>query len=311
MTVPKYDEMYLPLLESLNDGKEHTANEINDFIAKYMSISDEDRLELPPSGSMPKFKIRTNWTRVYLKKAGLITTIRRGIFVLTDEGKKVLDSNPSVLDNQFLMKYDSFREFLNNGSKNKESENILELKRESISSNEEETPQDLLEESFRKINADLADEILEEIMNMPPLFFEQLVVKLLEKMGYGGSLKNAGEVTGKSGDEGIDGIVREDKLGFDLIYIQAKRWDLETTIGRPEIQKFVGALAGQGATKGLFITTAKFSREAIDYAKKQHTTKVVLVDGQLLPKLMIEHNLGVSVENIYEIKRIDSDFFSN
>ncbi|MDR2943484.1 MAG: restriction endonuclease [Methanosarcinales archaeon] len=171
-------------------------------------------------------------------------------------------------------------------------------------------PQDLLDKAFQKINSDLADELLSEIILQSPAFFERLVVRLLEKMGYGG-LKDSSEIVGKSGDEGIDGIIREDKLGFDLIYIQAKKWDMDSTIGRPEIQKFVGALAGQGATKGLFITTAKFSKEAIDYAKKQHTTKVILVDGRLLTELMIEHNFGVTIENIYEVKRVDSDFFSD
>jgi len=152
---------------------------------------------------------------------------------------------------------------------------------------------------------------MSEITKQTPAFFETLVVRLLEKMGYGGTLTDAGIVVGQSGDEGIDGIIREDKLGFNLIYIQAKRWESDKTIGRPEIQKFVGALAGQGAIKGLFITTGKFSKEAYDYAKKQHTTKVVLVDGQTLTNLMIDHNLGVSTESVYEIKRVDTDFFSD
>ena len=145
-------------------------------------------------------------------------------------------------------------------------------------------------------------------MRKDPYFFESLVVKLLQKIGYG-TLKNSGKVTKKSNDEGIDGIINQDKLGFDCIYIQAKKWDKDSTVSRPEIQKFVGALAGQGATKGLFITTAKFSDGAREYSQKQHTTKIVLIDGMELAKLMIEYNLGVSVENIYEIKKIDSDFF--
>lgn len=301
--------MYKPLLESLRDGNEHTAKEVNEFIAKDMKISDEEQLEMPPSETGSKFKIRTNWARTYLKKAGLIKNTSRGIFIITDEGRSVLDSSV-VINNEFLMRYESFQAFINTGSKSKDNA-VAGIQKTCISSNEEETPQDLLEEAIRKINISLTDDLLSEIMDLSPTFFEQLIVKLLEKMGYGGSLKNAGEVVGKSGDEGIDGIIREDKLGFDLIYIQAKRWDVDTTIGRPEIQKFVGALAGQGATKGLFITTAKFTREAFDYAKKQHTTKIVLVDGQLLTKLMIEHNLGVSVENTYEIKKVDSDFFSD
>lgn len=172
------------------------------------------------------------------------------------------------------------------------------------------TPQDILDEAFQQINTTLADDLLSEIMKQPPAFFEHLVVKLLTQMGYGGSVDDAGTVIGQTGDEGIDGIIREDKLGFSLIYIQAKRWDCDKTVGRPEIQKFVGALAGQGASKGLFITTAKFTKEARQYAEKQHTTKVVLVDDTTLAKLMIEYDLGVSTEATYEIKRIDSDFFA-
>lgn len=308
MAVPKFEEMYIPLLECLKDEKEHTAKDINDFIANYMKISDEDRMELLPSGNMETFRSRANWARTYLKKAGLIKSTARGIFIISDEGKRRLIEAPESIGLALFMKSDTFREFYISKKPNKDGNSSAENEKNTIS---EGTPQDSLEEAFQKINSDLADELLAEMMDLSPAFFEQLVVKLLEKMGYGGSLKNAGEVIGKSGDEGIDGVIREDKLGFDLIYIQAKRWDNNTTIGRPEIQKFVGALAGQGATKGLFITTAKFSKEAADYAKKQHTTKVVLVDGQLLTKLMIEHNLGVSVENIYEVKKVDSDFFSD
>ncbi|MDV0445534.1 Mrr restriction system protein [Methanimicrococcus sp. At1] len=304
MVVPKLEKMYLPLLECLKDGKEHTSKEINDFIANYLEVSDEDRMELLPSGNMEIFRSRATWTRTYLKKAGLIKSTSRGIFVISEDGKKILQNEPESIGLELFLKNETFREFyLGKKSGKKDNSTPSDII--------EGTPQDSLEEAFQKINSDLADELLSEIMELSPTFFERLVVKLLENIGYGGSLVNAGEVVGKSGDEGIDGIIREDKLGFDLIYIQAKRWDIGTTIGRPEIQKFVGALAGQGATKGLFITTAKFSKDAHDYAKKQHTTKVVLVDGQLLTKLMIEHNLGVSIENTYEVKRIDSDFFSD
>ena len=184
------------------------------------------------------------------------------------------------------------------------------VKHTSIDSQNGQTPQDAFDLAYQQINHALADDLLSEIMKQTPAFFENLVVRLLENMGYGGSVENAGLVVGQTGDEGIDGIIREDKLGFSLIYIQAKRWDRTTSIGRPEIQKFVGALAGQGANKGLFITTALFTKEAREYAKKQHTTKVVLVDGESLAKLMIEYNLGVSTQAVYQIKRLDSDFFN-
>ena len=218
--------------------------------------------------------------------------------MISDEGKRVLSSNPTVLDDEYLMRYEGFREFKtpSNGS-------ALSL------STSDATPQDELEDAFQKINSALISDLLTEIMSQTPDFFENLVVQLLVKMGYGGSISDAGEVLGKTGDEGIDGIVREDKLGFSLIYIQAKRWDLGNSVGRPEIQKFVGALAGAGASKGLFITTAGFSKEAYAYADKQHTTKVVLVDGKTLANLMIEHNLGVSTQIVYELKRVDTDYF--
>lgn len=241
-------------------------------------------------------------TRTYLKKAGLIDSPARGVFILTAEGSKVLMENPPVLNDDFLNRYESFRAFKNPD---------LSAAQTVSPALSEDTPQDIFDKAFMQINASLADELLTEIMKQPPFFFERLVVKLLERMGYGGSLPNAGTVTPQTGDEGIDGIIREDKLGFSLIYIQAKCWNLDKTIGRPEIQKFVGALAGQGAAKGLFITTARFTKEAVAYAEKQHTTKVVLVDGAMLAKLMIEYNLGVSTETTYEIKKLDTDFFND
>lgn len=220
----------------------------------------------------------------------------------------MVDTNPPVVDNTYLERYDSFKQFVSaqvtsgNGQQPQSVTGADDLSGQ--------TPQDALDAAYQQINQALADDILSEIMRQQPGFFERLVVQLLENMGYGGSVENAGQVVGKSGDEGIDGIIREDKLGFSLIYIQAKRWDRNTSIGRPEIQKFVGALAGQGASKGLFITTAQFTNEAREYAKKQHTTKVVLVDGEALANLMIEYNVGVSTQAGYQIKQLDSDFFS-
>lgn len=301
MTIPKYDEMYRAFLDCLTDGQPHKSKEVKDTIAEVFHLSDEERAVLLPSGSGSVFDGRVGWTRTYLKKAGLIQSPSRGVIALTPAGKQVLSENPGVIDNSYLRRFESFRRFI---SPNTEG---TQPNAEEVSG---QTPQDTLEEAFQRINTTLADDLLSEIMKLSPSFFEHMVVRLLMKMGYGGSIENAGIVVGQTGDEGIDGIVREDKLGFNLIYIQAKHWDCEKTIGRPEIQKFVGALAGQGATKGLFITTARFSAAAYDYAQKQHTTKVVLVDGAALAKLMIEYNLGVSTEITYQIKRIDSDFFA-
>ena len=263
-----------------------------------------EREERLPSGRQAIFDNRITWTRTYLKKAGLIESPTRGTYQLTAIGKKVLEENPKVIDNHYLNQFDSFREFIRF-----ESENVNPAK-STIVTNIGQSPQDILDAAYQQINIALADDILSELLEQTPAFFEHLVVRLLERMGYGGTLADAGVVVGQTGDEGIDGIVREDKLGFDMIYIQAKRWDRDKVIGRPEIQKFVGALVGQGAGKGLFITTAQFTKEAREYAKKQHTTKVVLVDGQMLANLMIEYHVGVSTEIVYEIKRLDRDFFA-
>lgn len=302
MAVPKYHEMYRPFLDFLKDGQSHKIKEVKEVVAVAMSITEEERQELLQSGKQAIFDNRIGWTRTYLKKAGLIDSPSRGVFVITAEGSKLLAEQPPTINDDVLMRYESFRVFK---SPNANGQDIP------MADSSEDTPQDVLDSAFKLIKASLADELLSEIMKQTPSFFEDLVVKLLEKMGYGGSLKGAGTVVGQSGDEGIDGIIREDKLGFNLIYIQAKRWELVKTVGRPEIQKFVGALAGQGATKGLFITTAQFTKEAIAYADKQHTTKVILVDGVMLSQLMIEYNLGVSAEMIYEIKKLDTDFFTN
>lgn len=300
MAIPKYDEMYPAILSLLSDGAPHSMKELYAFVANELGVTKEECRELLPSGKQTVLVNRVAWARTYLAKAGLLTNTARGVWALSETGKRVLQERPAVIDNMYLRRFESFRDFKGE---------LLSDNTRSTAADDGQTPQDVLDSAYRQINAALADELLAEIMKKSPAFFESLVVKLLQKMGYGGSLTDAGRVVGKSGDEGIDGIIREDKLGFDLIYIQAKRWDRDTAVGRPEIQKFVGALAGQGATKGLFITTAQFSKEAYAYAKRQHTTKVVLVDGIQLAQLMIDYDVGVSTEIVYTIKHLDTDFF--
>lgn len=318
MAIPKYDEMYREFLDTLSDGNSHKISEIRDSLAIIFNVSNDERKELLPSGKQPLFNNRVNWTSSYLKQAGLIENSSRGVYRITDSGKKVLSSSITQIDNNVLLNFESFKEFLsrNVSASSAPAINISTTIQDKSSMQQQlvvssESPQDILDDAYNKINAALIDDVLSEVMEQSPVFFENLVVKLLTQMGYGGSLEGAGTVTRTSGDEGIDGIIREDKLGFNLIYIQAKRWDRSSTVGRPELQKFVGALAGQGATKGLFITTAQFTKEAKEYANKQHTTKIVLVDGVALAKLMIEYNVGVSVETTYSIKKIDSDFFDD
>lgn len=298
MALPKYDDLYMPLLQSLSEGQVRTNREIGEIIAEQMQISKEDRQQLLDSGT-PVYTNRISWACTYLKKAGLIESVRRGHHRLTEEGRAVLNAPPPVLNNDFLSRYPSFLAF-KSFSSSVENQGAASLP------DSNETPNDQIEQAVASIHKNLADDLLSEIMARDSDFFESLVIKLLLKMGYGGSASDAGVVTQKTKDGGIDGIIREDKLGFDQIYIQAKRWDPDKSIPRPEIQKFSGALRDVGAEKGLFITTAQFSDGARASAEKQH---IVLVDGQRLTKLMIEYNLGVSPVARYEIKSIDSDFF--
>ena len=296
--IPKYNEMYKEVLEAIKNQKEYTTKEYKEIIANKLNISIEERKKISESGGNI-YNTALSWTIFYLKKAKLIEKIQRGVIKITQRGLDLLTTNPEKIDNETLRNYPEFNEFIN-------PKKIQENKKIEIV--EEETPQDIFEKSFTEINKILQEEILEEVIRQTPYFFENLVVKLLQKIGYG-TFKNSGKVTKKTNDEGIDGIINQDKLGFDSIYIQAKKWDKDSTVSRPKVQKFVGALAGQGATKGLFITTTKFSDGAREYSQKQHTTKIVLIDGMELAKLMIEYNIGVSVESVYEIKKIDSDFF--
>lgn len=301
MSIPKYNEFYTPILEYISDGSIYSGAELEEYLANKFSISNEERQERLAGGALT-FCNRIGWAKTYLKKAGLIVAPKRGYVQITESGKLALQSNAPI-DNNYLSSFSSFQEF-----KNREQRDDI---MSSQSEQENDSPQDKLDSAYRYIRQTLAEELLAEIMNKSSMFFEHLVVKLLTVMGYGGSFSDAGIVTRASGDEGIDGIIKQDKLGFDQIYIQAKRWDLKSSVGRPEIQKFVGALAGQGASRGLFVTTASFSEEAKNYARRQHTTKIVLIDGQALAELMIDHNLGVSPIETYEIKRIDSDFFND
>ena len=253
--------------------------------------------------SVPKFFefFRVNWAKTYLQKAGLVETPQRGIYRITTEGKKALKSRARI-DLEYLANYDTFKDFRSISPEN-DSESSQEEKNES--------PAETLESAYEQITSALASQLMEEVNKLSPSGFERLVVKLLLSMGYGNGINDAGKVTRLSNDEGIDGIIKEDQLGFSNIYIQAKQWHPEQTIGRPELQKFVGALQGQQAQKGLFITTAKFSSGAVQYTENLSGIKVVLIDGITLTRLMIKHNVGVSLEHAYEIKRVDSDFFSD
>lgn len=296
--VPKYNEMYKEVLIVLNKYEELRLVDLTKEVSNLLDLSEDDKKQTLDNGKQTLIYYRLGWTKTYLAKAGLLETVKRGVFKITAEGKKVLESGVEITS-EYLMKYKTFVEFF------KPNKSVTT---EEISIEENITPIENIDKSIKMISSRLSDELLEMILSKEPIFFERLVLDLLNKMGYAFDDESA-IATKYSGDEGIDGIIKEDKFGFSNIYIQAKRWS--GTVGRPEIQKFLGAVAGQGGTKGLFITTSSFTREAIEFAKKQLQVKLILMDGKMLANLMMEYNLGVSVENIYEIKRIDMDYFGD
>ncbi|MCX5877044.1 MAG: restriction endonuclease [Deltaproteobacteria bacterium] len=301
MPIPDYQTLMLPLLRFAGDNAEHTPREAVEALASQFKLTPVERAELLASGQQALFNNRVGWANSYLKKAGLLEASRRGVFRITDRGRHVLSDNPERIDTKFLEQFPEFIEF-RDASKNTREE----AKPEAATPASSQTPEESLEIAHQSIRLDLAQEILSRILSCSPAFFERLVVELLVKMGYGGSRRDAGARIGQSGDGGIDGIIKEDRLGLDTIYLQAKRW--QGSVGRPEIQKFVGALQGQRARKGVFITSSSFTAEAIDYTSRIDT-KVVLIDGQLLANLMMDFDVGVSVSASYLVKRIDSDYF--
>ncbi|MBK9801295.1 MAG: restriction endonuclease [Bacteroidetes bacterium] len=301
--IPDYQSLMLPLLKIVSDKQEHKYRDLIEDLAFEFQVTDEERKELLASGNQPIFDNRVGWAKTYLKKAGLLDSPKRATFTITKIGLDTLKKNPDRIDAKYLRQFPSFLEF-QNASRN---ENESEGETIAIEVNEQ-TPEEGLDKAYQRIRKALASELLNKVVDLSPAFFERLVVELLVKMGYGGSIKDAGKAIGKSGDEGIDGTIKEDKLGLDIIYIQAKRWKPGNGVGRPEIQKFVGALAGQGAKKGIFITTSNFSKEALEYTPRNET-KIVLIDGEQFAQLMVDYNLGCTTQQIYELKKIDSDYF--
>jgi len=300
--IPDFQSLMLPLLRLADDQKEHSIHETIDYLGKEFNLTESELNEWLPSKTQKVFYNRVYWAKAYLKMSGLVENIKRSYFKITQRGIDVLKDNPEQINIKFLRQFPEFNSSIEDGKKN-DTRSINTKSTNTITTN---TPEEILQEAYFKINETLLNEILSRTKKIHPSDFEKLVIDLLVKMGYGGTIQEAGKTTKYRGDEGIDGIIKEDKLGLDVIYIQAKRW--ENVVGRPEVQKFVGALAGQRAKKGVFITTSYFTKEAIEYAS-QMDTKIVLIDGEKLSQLMIDHNLGVSVQNIYEIKKIDSDYF--
>ena len=302
MAVPDFQSLMLPLLRLAGDGMDHTFKDAVEAIAIEFSLTPEERNELLPSSSRTTlFYNRLAWAKTHMTMAGLLQAPRRGVFCITQRGRELLVSQLARIDMKTLQQFPEYER-----ARRGDVQASVEPAMPAVAFNEL-TPEESIERAHLSLRKDLARELLESIMQCSPAFFELLIIKLMIKMGYGGSREEAGKAVGRSGDGGIDGIINEDRLGLDAIYLQAKRW--EGVVGRPEIMKFVGALAGQRATKGVFITTSWFTQDAKDYALSSQY-KVVLIDGERLAELMIEHDLGVSGAATYQLKRIDSDFFS-
>lgn len=300
--VPLFEEFLYPFLKALKDG-DVTSKEMKEYIIKHFSLSKADCALMTKNGSSTQVSDRINWTRQYLRRALFIDIPKRGVYSITQRGKEYLESH-TTLHKADLVQYPEFAAYAIGGGISTSHTNTATTP--SIPSTASMTPTDQLEDAYQTINKDLAADLLQKVMDQTPKFFEQLVVDLLVKMGYGGSFADSAKVTQLSNDEGIDGIIYEDKLGLDKIYIQAKRWSNQ--VGRPVIQQFAGALVGQNATKGVFITTSTYSKEARQYVSSLHQ-KIVLIDGQELANFMIEYNVGVSTKKTYEVKRIDTDYF--
>lgn len=307
MTVPDFQTVMLPLLQTVADGAELTLRNAIDLLAKQFNLTEKQLQALLPSGRQAIFDNRVGWAKTHLVKAGLLESPRRAYFQITARGQEVLQSKPAELNMNYLRRYAEYNEFLKPTATAKEGTSAQKLEQQVVQASA--TPDEILEAAYQGLRNTLVNDLLERIKSAPPVFFERLVVELLVKMGYGGSIKDAGQATRYTGDGGIDGIIKEDKLGLDVIYIQAKRWG-SATVGRPDVQSFVGALDGHRATKGVFITTSRFADTAVQYVGTI-TKKVVLIDGLQLANLMIDYNLGVSTAVIYELKKIDSDYFTD
>ena len=300
--VPKFEDFFYPCLKCLSDGNVHTQISLRKFAVDYFRLSEEDQNILIKSGKKTQVHDKVQWTTSYFMQAKIVETPTRGNYKITQRGLDFLANHPNGFNKKDLCVFPEFLAF----ASGKLKEKVVVATEAEIK--EASTPTETIEEAYIQINDALADELISKIMEMPPTFFEKLVVELLVKMGYGGEFIDSGIVTKPTKDDGIDGIIKEDKLGLDRILIQAKRYASDNMVGRPAIQQFVGAITGQSASKGVFFTTSSFTKEALNY-KPGSGVKLVLIDGKTLASYMIEYNVGVSVNKVYEIKRLDSDYF--
>jgi len=310
MPVPDYQSLMLPLLEAVADGEAHLLRDVREQIAQRVGLTESDRAELLPSAKQSVYDNRLGWAKTYMDKAGLIRSVKRGVYQLTDRGREVLAKHPTKIDNKFLYQFSEWTDFIqasNSGGGEVGTASADTGEPSSESSPSVLDPQEGLDAAYQQLRRSVEADVLTQVRAASFAFFERLVVELLVAMGYGGSLKDAGKAIGRSGDDGLDGVIKEDHLGLDAIYVQAKRW--KNTVGRPDVQAFAGSLEGVRGRKGVFITTSTFSSEAREYVSRIEK-KIVLIDGVLLASLMVDFNIGVNSVNTYEVKRVDSDYFS-
>lgn len=309
MSIPDYQTVMLPLLEALSDGTEHLLRELVGQISDRFRLTEEERQRLLPSGQQTFIANRVGWARTYLKKAGLAKSAGRGRIQISEEGRRLLDEKPAKIDSAFLERYPGYIQFKQSwrNAPDTDGTDADKLPVQPPPPTPDQTPEEAIETAYRDLRAALADEVLDRVRSCSPQFFERLVVQLLVAMGYGGSLADAGKAVGRTGDDGIDGIIKEDRLGLDVVCIQAKRWT--NTVGRPLVQAFAGSMEGQRAKKGVMLATSSFSKDAHEYVSRIER-KIVLIDGRQLAELMIDHGIGTTTSRVYDIKRIDSDYFT-
>jgi restriction system protein len=302
VAVPDFQSIFRPLLVLLEDGEDHPIATMRQGLAQHFALSKSDLAERIPSGRVTMFQNRVGWAATYLYRTGLTERPKRAVYRITDRGRDVLAKNPDRIDLKVLSQFEELAEF-----RQPRVTSSNGVKPPSLPNEDEKTPEERIESAYRELQSALAADLLDRVLEQSPDFFEKLVLDVLYATGYGGSQDDAVTHLGKSGDEGVDGVIREDRLGLDLIYIQAKRW--KKVVGRPEVQKFFGALHGQGTTKGILITVSVFSKDALSYAEDV-TPRIILVDGKELAQLMIEYGVGVTTSRRYELKRLDLDYFA-
>lgn len=306
--IPKYHEIMKPLLESIKDAKVYDIKDVKERMANYFQLTDEERRLLLQSGQQTIFDNRVGWAKTYLLKAVLISSPSRGFIQITDRGKQVLKENPPQITAEYLMKFEEFKNF-KSFSKNIKINSIENTYQEENGNEEiENPPEEIIQDQIEKIHNLLKSELYNKVKQLSPSSFEKLVLDLIVKMGYGGSIEEAKQHLGRSSDEGVDGVIKQDFLGLDNVYLQAKRWS-DTNVGRREIQGFVGALHGKGAKKGIFITTSSFTKEAIEYAQSIKDMSIVLIDGEKLMNYLIKYDIGVQNRTLFNIKKLDEDYF--